>query len=73
MTHPHDPYAIAQPYWDRYQDREIDMPALSGSAVPEDPHSRRLRHVIGLEQHTPTDGAGPRRPARLPGLGFVRG
>ena len=56
MTHPHDPYAIAQPYWDRYQDRKIAMPTLSGSAVPEDPHSRRLRHVIGLEQHTPTDG-----------------
>ena len=23
MTHPHDPYAIPQAYWDRYQDREI--------------------------------------------------
>ncbi len=56
MTHPHDPYAIAQPYWDRYQDRKIAMPTLTASAVPEDPHSRRLRHVIGLGQHTPTDG-----------------
>jgi choline-sulfatase len=49
MTHPHDPYAIPQTYWDRYSGAEIDMPRLS--MVPEqlDPHSRRLRHVCGLD------------------------
>ncbi len=55
MTHPHDPYVIPQAYWDRYQDRDIPMPQVTRSAAPDDPHSRRLRHVIGLEQQTPTD------------------
>jgi choline-sulfatase len=31
------------------------MPTLSASAVPDDPHSRRVRHVIGLGQQTPTE------------------
>src|SRR6516164_8940934 len=25
LTHPHDPYAIAQQYWDLYRDEDIDM------------------------------------------------
>ncbi len=55
MTHPHDPYAIPQPYWDRYRDSDIEMPQVGASSVADDPHSRRLRHVIGLEQQTPGD------------------
>jgi len=55
MTHPHDPYAIPKNYWDRYRDRDISLPKISSTAVPDDPHSRRLRHVIGLDQQTPTD------------------
>jgi choline-sulfatase len=51
MTHPHDPYVIPQPYWDRYAGAEIDMPRVAAPAEP-DPHSRRLRHVLGLE-HQP--------------------
>ena len=47
MTHPHDPYVTPQPYWDRYADREIDLPRNPVPAT--DPHSRRIRHVIGLE------------------------
>jgi choline-sulfatase len=47
LTHPHDPYVIPQPYWDRYRDEEIDMPRVGKPA--QDPHSRRLRHVIGLQ------------------------
>jgi choline-sulfatase len=47
LTHPHDPYVTPQPYWDRYRDDEIDMPRVA--ALAQDPHSRRLRHVIGLE------------------------
>jgi choline-sulfatase len=49
MSHPHDPYAIPQRYWDRYADVAIDAPRVSGSAVALDPHSRRLRHVCGLD------------------------
>ena len=54
MTHPHDPYAIPHSYWDRYKDNKIAMPTVSASAVADDPHSRRVRHVIGLGQQTPT-------------------
>ena len=55
MTHPHDPYVIPQAYWDRYQDSEVSMPAVAQSDVADDPHSRRVRHVIGLGQQTPTE------------------
>jgi choline-sulfatase len=49
MTHPHDPYVIPQRYWDRYAGVDIDMPRVRMSADELDPHSRRLRHVCGLE------------------------
>jgi choline-sulfatase len=49
MTHPHDPYVIPQTYWDRYAGVKIDMPRVAASGVPLDPHSRRLRHVCGLD------------------------
>ena len=54
MTHPHDPYAIAESYWNRYRDEEIDSPRIGDLKGHEDPHSRRLRHVIGLELAQPT-------------------
>lgn len=47
MTHPHDPYVTPQRYWDRYNDADIDMPRIPTPA--SDAHSRRLRHVIGLD------------------------
>jgi choline-sulfatase len=49
MTHPHDPYVIPQAYWDRYEGVEIDMPRVPMHAAGSDPHSRRLRHVCGLD------------------------
>jgi choline-sulfatase len=54
MTHPHDPYVIPNEYWSRYRDEEIEMPRVPYLAETEDPHSRRLRHVIGLNLETPT-------------------
>ena len=33
LTHPHDPFAIPQRYWDLYRDEDIDMPA---PAIPRD-------------------------------------
>jgi choline-sulfatase len=55
MTHPHDPYVIPASYWNRYRDDEIDMPRVPDLAATEDPHSRRLRHVVGLDLARPTE------------------
>jgi choline-sulfatase len=49
MTHPHDPYSIPHAYWDRYAGVAIDMPRVSMAIDKLDPHSRRLRHVCGLD------------------------
>lgn len=55
MTHPHDPYVIPENYWNRYRDEEIDLPRVADLGGQEDAHSRRLRHVIGLDLATPTE------------------
>jgi choline-sulfatase len=55
MTHPHDPYVIPEPYWNRYRDSEIDLPRVKDGELDEDPHSRRLRHVIGLTLAQPNE------------------
>ena len=55
MTHPHDPYVTPEPYWNRYRDDEIDMPRVRMPVAGQDAHSRRVRHVIGLDLVTPTD------------------
>src|SRR5450755_4194471 len=55
MTHPHDPYVIPDAYWNLYRDEEIDLPRVADLAGQEDPHSRRLRHVIGLDLVSPTE------------------
>jgi len=36
-THPHDPFRIAEPYWNLYRDGEIDPPAAP-SPLPEELH-----------------------------------
>jgi choline-sulfatase len=56
LTHPHDPYVIPEAWWNRYLDVEIDMPRVGDLAGQEDPHSTRLRHVIGLGLASPTQG-----------------
>jgi choline-sulfatase len=55
MTHPHDPYAIPHRYWNRYTDGQIDMPRVNIAVEDLDPHSRRLRHVCGLDLLPVTD------------------
>jgi choline-sulfatase len=52
FTHPHDPFTITQPYWDRITDVDIPPPRATWA---DDPHARRLRHVIGLEAQPVTD------------------
>ena len=58
MTHPHDPYVVPQSYWDRYRDVDLGNPKVAQSSVPDDPHSRRIRHVIGLGVQTPDEAQG---------------
>jgi choline-sulfatase len=55
MTHPHDPFAIAPEYWDRYRDDDIDMPRVRIAPQELDPHSQRLRHVCGLDTQEVTE------------------
>ena len=55
MTHPHDPYVIPQRYWDRYEGADIDMPRVRIAPEALDPHSRRLRHICGLELQSVTE------------------
>ena len=55
LTHPHDPFAIPRRYWDMYDDADIAPPRVRIAPADQDPHSRRLRHVIGLDLDAPTD------------------
>jgi choline-sulfatase len=55
LTHPHDPYAIPQKYWDMYRDEDIDMPRHCDPLQACDPHSKRLRHVYETDRTPPTD------------------
>jgi len=52
FSHPHDPFAIPQRYFDLYRDEDIDMPA-PGNA--RDPHSLRLRHVCAMDSEPVTE------------------
>lgn len=56
FTHPHDPYAMRQRYWDRYDHDAIDLPRVG--RLPDeqlDPHSRRLRHMSAMDAVEITD------------------
>ncbi|MFL9949469.1 choline-sulfatase [Paraburkholderia agricolaris] len=55
LTHPHDPYAIPQKYWDLYADEDIELPTHRDSLDEADPHSKRLRHVCETDRTPPTD------------------
>jgi choline-sulfatase len=53
FSHPHDPFAIPQRYWDLFRDSDIDMPEPSSDAL--DSHSRRLRHVCAIDAEPVTE------------------
>jgi choline-sulfatase len=56
FTHPHDPFAILQEYWDRYDHDTIDLPAVPPIPAGEmDPHSRRVHHVCDLGRYRQTE------------------
>ena len=44
---PHDPYVARPEMWDLYSDDRIDLPKTSYEQAPPDPHSERLRWMIG--------------------------
>jgi choline-sulfatase len=50
MTHPHDPFAITEEYWNRYREDEIDAPRVTVARDALDPHSLRLRHVCDMDR-----------------------
>jgi choline-sulfatase len=52
FSHPHDPFAVPQRYWDLTRDEDIDLPA---PGVALDPHSRRLRHVCAMDSEPVTE------------------
>lgn len=55
FTHPHDPFAITQEYWDRYNPDEIDMPKVPPIPYDDlDPHSKRLYHVSAMGEYEQT-------------------
>jgi choline-sulfatase len=53
LTHPHDPFTIAEDFWNRFSDDDIPPPRVPAAA--DDPHAKRLRHVIGLDRQPVTD------------------
>lgn len=56
FTHPHDPFAIPQEYWDRYEHEAIDLPSVPPIPVEKlDPHSRRVHHVCDLGRYCQTN------------------
>jgi choline-sulfatase len=51
FTNPHDPWELRQRYWDLYDERAIDLPAVGPLPRSEaDAHSLRLRDMIGLDR-----------------------
>src|SRR6476469_8783943 len=50
FTHPHDPYAIPQEYWDRYRDEDVPMPAYDFDPSLVHPHEERLRRVCAMDE-----------------------
>lgn len=57
LTHPHDPYAITEDYWSRYEDVEIPLPKVQIKQEDQDPHSKRLMQCIELWDNPVPDEA----------------
>jgi choline-sulfatase len=56
FSHPHDPWELRARDWERYDREAIDAPAVP--AIPRaeaDPHSLRLRDMIGIDEAAPSD------------------
>jgi choline-sulfatase len=73
FTHPHDPYVARQAFWDLYDHESIPLPTTAGlSDDATDPHSRRLRHVIGADvTHVTDEQVRTARHAYLANVSYV--
>lgn len=72
LTHPHDPYAISQEYWDRYEDVEIPMPRVDIPQEEQDPHSIRLLKAVDLwKTHIPDEAVKRARRAYYGACSYV--
>jgi choline-sulfatase len=51
FTNPHDPWEVPGRYWDRYDPDAIRPPSVPAiPASEDDPHSLRLREMIGIDE-----------------------
>jgi choline-sulfatase len=56
FSHPHDPWELRARDWERYDRDAIDPPAVPPIPRAEaDPHSVRLRDMIGIDEAAPSD------------------
>jgi choline-sulfatase len=49
LTHPHDPFATPQKYWDLFEGLDIPAPKVAQAATEDDPHSRRIRAMCAMQ------------------------
>jgi choline-sulfatase len=49
FTHPHDPFAIPDKYWERYRPEDIPLPHFQLTPAEMSAHERRLYHVCAME------------------------
>ncbi len=72
FTHPHDPYAITQEYWDRYRGDDVPMPVHEYDASISTPHEERLRAVCAMDEvELSDDKVRDARHAYLGAVSFV--
>jgi choline-sulfatase len=50
FTHPHDPYATEQQWWDLYRDDDIDLPEHGFDDAVAHPHEKRIRSVCAMDE-----------------------
>ena len=56
FSQPHSPFVASQEHWDRYNDDDIDMPAVPPLPLEQmDTHSRRLHYMFHMDEYTVTD------------------
>ena len=55
FTHPHDPYAIPQEWWDLYGDVDVPLPEHGHDPAAAQPHDLRLRQMCAMDDVEITD------------------
>ena len=56
FTHPHNPFITTQAYWDRYDHKAIDSPAVPFIPVDRrDPHSKRHYYLTRMDEYDITE------------------